>query len=97
MAQPEREQETKNNLGDAAPHLSAALMHLWVWEGARSLRSSRAGRPDSLPVLRPGGQSQSSADGVRCHRLRTAPDADSGALLARVRHVLGRLCVPVLA
>ncbi|MFJ5233057.1 TIGR02391 family protein [Kitasatospora sp. NPDC088391] len=36
----EREAEVRANLGDNAPHLSAASMHRWAWEGAQSLWQS---------------------------------------------------------
>lgn len=32
-----REQEVQENLGENAPHLSAAELHPWVWDGAKSL------------------------------------------------------------
>jgi hypothetical protein len=35
-----REEEIRENLGEDAPDLSAAKMHPWVWEGARSLWQS---------------------------------------------------------
>jgi hypothetical protein len=35
-----RQAEVRANLGDGAPELSAASMHPWVWDGARSLWSS---------------------------------------------------------
>lgn len=35
-----REQEIKENLGENAPELSAAKLHTWVWEGAKSLWQS---------------------------------------------------------
>lgn len=37
LAQLERDQELRDNLGDNAPDLSAARMHPWAWDGARSL------------------------------------------------------------
>src|ERR1700735_841551 len=40
LAQLERGQEIRDNLGDAAPDLSAARMHPWAWDGARSLWAS---------------------------------------------------------
>lgn len=41
LAQLEREEEITRHLGEAAPNLNAAQMHLWVWDGARSLWTSR--------------------------------------------------------
>lgn len=41
LAQLERDQEIKDNLGEAAPDLNAARMHPWAWDGARSLWASR--------------------------------------------------------
>jgi Protein of unknown function (Hypoth_ymh) len=41
LAQLERDQEIKDNLGEAAPALNAARMHPWAWDGARSLWASR--------------------------------------------------------
>ncbi|KQS57828.1 hypothetical protein ASG36_14650 [Geodermatophilus sp. Leaf369] len=35
-----RQDEVRANLGDDAPDLSAASMHSWVWDGARSLWST---------------------------------------------------------
>lgn len=35
-----REQEIRENLGDNAPEISAANLHPWVWDGARSLWQS---------------------------------------------------------
>ncbi|MEU0700036.1 TIGR02391 family protein [Streptomyces bacillaris] len=35
-----RDAEVRERLGDDAPQLSAAAMHRWVWEGARSLWGS---------------------------------------------------------
>jgi hypothetical protein len=35
-----RQEEVRANLGDDAPELSAANMHPWVWDGARSLWST---------------------------------------------------------
>ncbi|MFB8243300.1 TIGR02391 family protein, partial [Kitasatospora purpeofusca] len=35
-----RDAEVREKLGDDAPQLSAATMHPWVWEGARSLWQS---------------------------------------------------------
>lgn len=37
LAQLRRQAELDAKLGDAAPSLDAALMHPWVWDGARSL------------------------------------------------------------
>lgn len=36
-----RHQEIEDNLGDGAPSMSAANLHPWVWEGARTLWQSR--------------------------------------------------------
>ncbi|MCX4758736.1 TIGR02391 family protein [Kitasatospora purpeofusca] len=36
----QRDAEVREKLGDDAPQLSAATMHPWVWEGARSLWQS---------------------------------------------------------
>lgn len=36
----ERESEISENLGENAPEISAARLHPWVWEGARSLWQS---------------------------------------------------------
>lgn len=35
-----REQEVRENLGENAPQLSAADLHLWIWSGAKSLWQS---------------------------------------------------------
>ncbi|AOD24961.1 restriction endonuclease (plasmid) [Rhodococcus sp. p52] len=35
-----RDEEIRQNLGDNAPELSAARLHTWVWDGARSLWQS---------------------------------------------------------
>lgn len=35
-----REQEVRENLGENAPELSAALLHAWIWSGAKSLWQS---------------------------------------------------------
>lgn len=35
-----RKQEVEENLGDNAPELSAAELHPWIWEGAKSLWQS---------------------------------------------------------
>ena len=40
IAQLQRQAEIADRLGDNAPRLNAALLHPWVWEGARSLWSS---------------------------------------------------------
>jgi len=40
IAQLEREQEIRENLGELATDLSAASMHSWAWQGARSLWSA---------------------------------------------------------
>lgn len=40
LAQLERDQEIRDNLGENAPDLNAARMHSWAWEGARSLWES---------------------------------------------------------
>src|SRR6185437_13906677 len=36
----DRDAEVRERLGDDAPQLSAAVMHPWAWEGARSLWQS---------------------------------------------------------
>lgn len=36
-----RHQELRENIGENAPELSAARLHPWVWDGARSLWQSR--------------------------------------------------------
>ncbi|QLH27362.1 restriction endonuclease [Streptomyces sp. Rer75] len=36
----QRDAEIREHLGDDAPHISAATMHPWVWDGARSLWQS---------------------------------------------------------
>lgn len=36
----ERQEEIEQNLGDVGPKLTAAALHPWVWEAARSLWSS---------------------------------------------------------
>lgn len=41
IVQIERQAEIDEKLGDAAPKLSAASMHPWVWDAARSLWQSR--------------------------------------------------------
>lgn len=40
LAQLERQQEISENLGESAPDLSAAQMHRWIWDSARSLWES---------------------------------------------------------
>lgn len=35
-----RQQEIEKNLGESAPELSAAKMHHWIWDGAKSLWQS---------------------------------------------------------
>lgn len=40
QTQIQREQELQEKLGDDAPRISAADLHPWVWEGARSLWQS---------------------------------------------------------
>ncbi|MCZ2827735.1 TIGR02391 family protein [Modestobacter sp. VKM Ac-2986] len=40
LAAIQRQEEIRANLGDDAPDLSAASMHAWVWDGARSLWST---------------------------------------------------------
>jgi len=40
LAALQREEEIADKLGEAAPDLSAAHMHRWAWEGARSLWAS---------------------------------------------------------
>ena len=40
LAQLERDQEIRDNLGEVAPDLDAARMHPWAWDGARSLWAS---------------------------------------------------------